>query len=368
MFMKKTIVLIGNLGLIIAFLFSIIYRQGLTSNPIGQFTGFQINHQQTGWGTSLYYPEINPLVKKSTEVKIAVIDSGIAKESLDEFNVQSILNFSSSDHPYDKFGHGTKISSIIAARDNHVLTLGLSPDSSLFSYKVVDDTGIIKNDYIIKAFEQAITDQIDIVNISMVLKNPSQDLKNIITSFIQQGGYVVTPAYDLKDINTLNPLVEVDGVISVGTFNDFFYTFNPKEPIDYYAPYSQEALSLNNEIVRSDGSSLSTAFVSGTIANMMSQGQSDAVIKDQLSNYFGKKSIDSKRTIFMTFYESHLDLVNHSYMFLSIALISLFAIEVVVSLIVCIQSKQARKKQLIQMILRLVLLAILAFLLLPTQM
>ncbi|MBY4973069.1 S8/S53 family peptidase [Streptococcus suis] len=366
--MKKLIILLGNIALIFAFLFTIIFNKGLTSNPIGQFTGFQINHQQTGWGTYLYYLSINPLENKSSEVKIAVIDSGISNDSLDEFNLQSVQNFSSSSHPYDVFGHGTKISSIIGAKDNHVLTLGLSPDSAIFSYKVVDDDGIIKNDYIIRAFEQAIKDRIDIINLSMVLKNPSQELKNIISSFIDQGGYVVTPAYDLKNINALNPLVEIEGVISVGTFNDFFHIFNPQKNIDYYAPYSQETLSLNNEIVRSDGSSFSTAFVSGTIANLMSQGKTDSEITEQLQKYFGEESIYSKRNIFMRFYEEHLDLVNDSYMILSVGLILLFVLEVVLVIIVSIKVKNEGKWQIMETGLSFVVLLILAFLLLPMQM
>lgn len=366
--MKKSVILLGNITLIVAFLFTIIFNQGLTSNPIGQFTGFQINHQQTGWGTYLYYPSINPLEKPSDEIKIAVIDSGISNVSLEEFNLQSVQNFSSSSHPYDVLGHGTKISSIIGAKDNHVLTLGLSPGSGIFSYKVVDDDGVIKNDYIVRAFEQAIKDRVDIINLSMVLKNPSQDLKNIISSFIHQGGYVVTPAYDLKNIDSLNPLIEIDGVIGVGTFNDFFYTFNPQENIDYYAPYSQETLSLNNEIVRSDGSSFSTAFVSGTIANMMSQGKTDSEIMERLEKYFSKESVDSKRNIFMRFYEEHLDLVNNSYMILSVGLIFLFAIEVILCTITFSKSKKESRWQIAETTLSFVLLLILAFLLLPTQM
>lgn len=366
--MKKLIILLGNIALLFALFFTIIFHQGLTSNPIGQFTGFQINHQQTGWGTYLYYPSINPLEKKSSEVKIAVIDSGISKDSLDEINVQSVQNFSSASHPYDELGHGTKISSIIGAKDNHVLTLGLSPDSGIYSYKVVDDDGIIKNEYIFRAFEQAISDQVDIVNVSMVLKNPNQELKNIISSFINQGGYVITPAYDLKNIDSLNPLIEVEGVIGVGTFNEFFYIFNPQKNIDYYAPYSQEALSLNNEIVRSDGSSFSTAFVSGTIANLISQGKTNSEITEQLQKYFGEESIYSKRNIFMSFYEKHLDLVNHSYTILSVALIFLFILEVVLVITVSIKIKNEGKWQMIETGLSFVILLILALLLLPTQM
>lgn len=58
--MKKLIILLGNITLLFAFLFTIIFNKGLTSNPIGQFTGFQINHQQTGWGTYLWVPLKTP--------------------------------------------------------------------------------------------------------------------------------------------------------------------------------------------------------------------------------------------------------------------------------------------------------------------
>ncbi|EOT44545.1 hypothetical protein [Enterococcus columbae] len=80
--MKKILFLLGNFLILTTFLFALVYREGLTSNPIGQFTGFQINHQQAGWGTSLYYPKINPQAQFTKDVKVAIIDSGISKEAV----------------------------------------------------------------------------------------------------------------------------------------------------------------------------------------------------------------------------------------------------------------------------------------------
>lgn len=366
--MRKIAFIISNCLLLIVLLLSFVYKRGLVSNPIGQFTGFMLNHQHTGWGTSLYYPKIDPFIEGTNEVRVGIIDSGISELSLDEFNVKTTMNFSNSSSEFDLIGHGTKVSSIIGAKNNHVLTLGVYPKSSLYSYKVVDDNGHISNDYIIQAFKQAISDKIEILNLSMVLKNVTPELKAVISEYINTGGYLVTVAYDLKDINFLNPISDMSGVISVGCFNDFFDVIKANHENIYYAPYTQDALSLKNQIVRSDGSSFSAAFVSGTIANLLSQGKDKQEVLSYLSNFFGETEIVKKRNIFFISYEKYQKIINNSYTLLGLGTVIAFVLYIALGIIICSKSKKDRDIFLKQLLWNAFILIILAYLVLPTQM
>lgn len=366
--MKKVLKIVGICLLIGAAFLSILFKEGLVSNPIGQFTGFQIHHQHTGWGTSRYYPSIDPTVSATHPVTVAVIDSGIAEEAMEEFYIASLQTFSNDPSPYDRLGHGTKIASMIAAKDNHVLTLGLAPTARLYSYKVVDENGVIKNDYLVEAFHQAIQDEVAIVNLSMVLTNPSSELLDVMATYIKQGGYVVVPAYDLKDVTVQNPAMTVEGVIGVGSFNEWFTMIQEQKEVAYYAPYSQEALSLGQQIVRSEGSSFSAAFVSGAIANWLSQGYTHEEVETSLERFFSAATIRSKQSFLVTVYEDHQEWFNQLYMILGIATLILFVAYVVLEYWRIRQVREQKKRYVIELLITILLFFLLAVLLLPTQM
>lgn len=350
-----------------AILFSLIFADGLISNPIGNFTGFKLNHQHSGWGTSIYYPKIDPQLVGNKEVKVAVIDSGISKQALDEINIVKKMSFADQD-PYDFIGHGTKIASIIGARDNHMLTIGVAPNVAIYSYKVTDSKGIIKQENIIKAINQAILDDVDIINLSMIPKEKTEKLTQVIKDFLREGKYFFTPAYNLKQLELLNPLGEIEGVTLIGIFNDMLTVFNPQNNILYYAPYSQEALSLNNQIVRVDGSSYSTAFVSGTVANILSQNNGDAVVHAQLEDLFSKKSVDSQKNFSIKTYEKYEEIIIPLYSILGGLMIVLGALVVVMKLNIAVKQKAERKTNVYQVIVLVSLLVLIGFLILPTQM
>lgn len=361
----RVIKLLTSLSLIISFGIALRYSEGLTSHFVGQYSGFQIDHQHTGWGTSLYYPTIDPKVTVTKPVKIAVIDSGLDQTQLSEFNVVHTENFSDSEHIDDTIGHGTKIASIIAAKDNHQLTVGLSPSSELAIYKVVNDNKTITLDNIERAIRKASQDGVHLINLSLVTKELSPTLETTVTDYLSSGGMVVVPAYDLKAVDTFNPLARIPGVISVASYNEFFSIPKIDKAIAYYAPYSQEALSLKNQIVKVEGTSYSTAFVTGTIANLMSQGQSQEDIRKNLDDYFSLPSVQSKQPWLAKHYEQDPSLVENAYVVLLIVLASSFLATILFGLLAMSQTPSARKEYTYQLAYLLLLIPLLFLLLLP---
>ncbi|MDQ0162614.1 S8 family serine peptidase [Aeribacillus alveayuensis] len=105
-------------------------------------------------------------------IKIAVIDTGIDYHHPDlRRNYKGGYDFVDGDrHPMEateKNGatiHGTHVAGIIAA--NGKLT-GMSPDASIIVYRALGPNGYGTSEQVISAIEQAIIDQVDIINLSL---------------------------------------------------------------------------------------------------------------------------------------------------------------------------------------------------------
>ena len=104
-------------------------------------------------------------------IKIAVIDTGV------DFNHPDLLgwgpdgkvvggyNFINEDElPHDTNGHGTQVAGVIAA-DGEIK--GIAPKAKILAYKVSEEGEGVSSDLIIKAIEQAVVDEVDIINIFM---------------------------------------------------------------------------------------------------------------------------------------------------------------------------------------------------------
>ncbi len=104
-------------------------------------------------------------------VKIAVIDSGIDynHEDLDG-NYQGGYDFVfDDDDPMDDSlnSHGTHVAGIIAAEKNGIGVVGVAPEASLYSLKVLPKYGTALTSNIVAAFQWAVDNQMDIINISI---------------------------------------------------------------------------------------------------------------------------------------------------------------------------------------------------------
>ena len=106
--------------------------------------------------------------------------------------VISGYNFVDRDEmPIDTNGHGTQVAGIIAA-DGQVQ--GIAPKSSLVSYKVSEDGEEVSSDLIVKAIEQAITDEVDIINISLGVNRTNSKIDEAVNKAVEQGIIVIAAA------------------------------------------------------------------------------------------------------------------------------------------------------------------------------
>ncbi|MFQ5572993.1 MAG: S8 family serine peptidase, partial [Nitrosopumilaceae archaeon] len=159
-------------------------------------------------------------------IKIAVIDTGVDHLHPDLFGygpdgkIIGGYNFvDESKMPVDTNGHGTEVSGIIAS-DGQLK--GIAPKASIFAYKVSEDGESVSSELIIKAVEQAIEDDVDIINISLGINRTNSKIDGVVSKATQNGILVVAAAgNDGPGLETIGSPGQSSDAITVGaTYNN----------------------------------------------------------------------------------------------------------------------------------------------------
>src|SRR3990167_7486185 len=161
-----------------------------------------------------------------TGIKIAVIDTGVDYNHPDLFGfgkdgkVIGGYDFVDNDNsPIDTNGHGTEVAGIIAA-DGQLQ--GVAPKSKILAYRVSENGESVSSDLIIKAIEQAILDEADIINISLGVNLTNKKIDNTVNKAVEQGIIVVAAAGNNgPDLGTIGSPGINPNTITVGaTYNN----------------------------------------------------------------------------------------------------------------------------------------------------
>ncbi len=141
---------------------------------------------------------VNDLGYYGEGIKIGVIDTGVDYFHPDLYGFGpdgKIINgynyINENNPPLDTNGHGTEVVGIIAADGK---LKGIAPKSSIIAYKVSDDGNSVSPQLIIKAIEQAIEDEVDIINISLGVNRTNSKIDQAVNEAIESGIVVVTAA------------------------------------------------------------------------------------------------------------------------------------------------------------------------------
>lgn len=216
-------------------------------------------------------------------VKIAILDSGITKNleelegiSFEEFNV-----LDPDSQIVDDLNHGTPIAGIIGAKGKKFK--GLTDHVKIFDVKVLDSKGQGKLENVIAAINWSIEKKVQIINISFGFDSGSLELEKAVKKALANDIIIVASAGNQLGLKTDFP-ARYKGVISVNSLNKDKQISNisSQGKVDFSAP-GEEILSIssNGNYELYTGSSFATAFVSGSIASILSQNK-QLDIKDEL--------------------------------------------------------------------------------------
>ncbi|WP_052712166.1 S8 family peptidase [Domibacillus indicus] len=135
-------------------------------------------------------------------VKIGILDSGIDTTHPDLKGrvaggvcLMKDLDPSACISGYnDDFGHGTHVAGIIAANNNSIGTVGIAPNATLYSIKVLDSRGLGTTSTMLKGIDYSIQNKLDILNISITTPDHDSALKAMLTKAYDAGILIVAAA------------------------------------------------------------------------------------------------------------------------------------------------------------------------------
>ncbi len=134
--------------------------------------------------------------------RVAIIDSGVAINHEDiSSQVIARANFSDTviraDHPedYDKYGHGTHVAGIVAAKANNTTGVaGVCPDCTILDAKVLNDAGSGSSSAIAKGIDWAVSNGAKVINMSLGQRVSSRTLEAAVNNAWNQGVVIVAAA------------------------------------------------------------------------------------------------------------------------------------------------------------------------------
>ncbi|PAE06372.1 hypothetical protein CHI12_16765 [Terribacillus saccharophilus] len=205
------------------------------------------------------------------KVKIAVVDSGIDSNHPDLTGKvkQSYNALTQSNIIKDEIGHGTSVAGIITANYDGKGIVGVSQNVELIDVKVLDETGKSQIDNVIAGLEWVLEQNPDVINISFGFDKDFAPLRDIINRISEKDITILAAAGNNIGRQIQYP-AEYDNVISVGSLNEKKKEdiLNPTGDIDILAPgINIYTTALNEDYHTVRGSSFATAYISGILAN-----------------------------------------------------------------------------------------------------
>jgi len=163
----------------------------------GEFAG----EYQRSWGvTRIEAASVHAENVQGAGVKVAILDTGIDYNHPDlDANYKGGVNLVDPARPNDPFddswnSHGTHVAGIIAAELDGTGVASVAPAASLYAIKALDGGGAGYLSDVIAGIEWAITNEMDVVNMSLGLGSDSQALFEVCSRAYESGVLLVAAA------------------------------------------------------------------------------------------------------------------------------------------------------------------------------
>ncbi|MCM3362039.1 S8 family peptidase [Niallia sp. MER TA 168] len=252
--MKKLLISLMSL-----FITSSLFFIFFFSNSNSQTT---INPVSISWQYSLLdYSNLHKISTGKTQT-IALIDSGVSDSQISENDISLI-----DENVLDENGHGTMMYSIIKGYKNQIL--GISPDVDIVSIKILDEDESIKPTKISEAINLAINKNVTIINLSVASNKYNENIADAIKKANEKNITIISSSGNYSETELMFP-ANMKEVISVGAIDKDLKPLemtSGHELTTINAPGDNiETLGLNNEIIKSSGTSQATALISGYVA------------------------------------------------------------------------------------------------------
>ena len=272
--------------------------------------------QELPWGVNRIDAEHAWPDYTGTDVKVAVVDTGIDKDHPD-LAVAGGVNCGRG--PAKKWdddnGHGTHVAGTIAALDNEIGVVGVAPEASLWAVKVLDRNGEGYVSDVIEGIEWCIANGMQVVNMSLGTNSDIQSLHDACDA-AEAAGLLLVAAAGNDYGNGVDYPAAYDTVIAVSATDasDAFASFSDFGPqVELAAPGvdvpSTCTAALDGSIYDGDGevngyailsgTSMAAPHVAGTAALAIGQAEVRVTLQETAdalgaSEYFGHGLVDAE--------------------------------------------------------------------------
>jgi len=227
------------------------------------------------WGVEYMNDLTSDSVSLGVGIKVGIIDTGIDIDHPDLVdNIKGGYNTTSKKKSYDDDnGHGTHVAGIIGAVDNDIGVVGVAPKAELYAVKALDASG---NGYIsdvIEGIEWCISNEMDIVNMSIGLESDSGLLHESILEAYAAGIRMIAAAGNNYG-GTCEYPAAYDEVIGVGAIDidGNYASFSAIDGVDEWAPGEEIFSSYANASYRvMNGTSMAAPHYVRTIMNYINK-------------------------------------------------------------------------------------------------
>jgi len=239
------------------------------------------------------------IINNQTPIKIAIIDSGVIdSDYLRPYMAQGYNFIDSNTDTTDNHGHGTKITGIMVD-----LAKETGLNVQLIPLKVFDTDGIAPVANVLMAIDYATRQNVDVINISLVGYNLSQEYIDVLSDAIKHNIPVVAGVGNNGKNEYLYPS-SYKGVISAGSINQgkensWFSNYNDK--IDVVSPGEDvTVMNLDGSYKLHYGTSYSTSFTTFEIALLKSYYPNLSV--DEITKIVDETAIDKGEVGYDVYY------------------------------------------------------------------
>ena len=213
------------------------------------------------WAT--YLVGLDQVWKNDTgaNVKVGVIDTGGTNHVDLVYGIDRVWG------PLDTIGHGTLVAGIIGARNNEFGVVGVAPDCRLYLYQAIPGDG----GTIAAAIQQAISDGVQIINMSLGGYDDDQDLHDAVRQAYDANIVLVAAAGN--DPTRESYPGAYPEVIAVSALDQNLQKASFAPTIsNHFAMPGVNVLStyLNNQYARESGTSFSSPIFAGLVALILS--------------------------------------------------------------------------------------------------
>ncbi len=220
-------------------------------------------------------------LNSNSKVKVALIDSGIDRTK--DINVKERKDFLLTDSKLETFyddlsGHGTSIAGIIASKDNNQGITGINSNIELYSARVLDGENKAPISRIIEAIDWAIDKDVNIINLSLGIKQYSAALEQAIRKAYNAGILIIASAGNngpgsgnKSTVEYPAAFKEVMAVGAIDTDGEVSSTSSVGEEVEIMAP-GEQVLSTGafDGVIVCGGTSIAVPHVVG-VASMLWQ-------------------------------------------------------------------------------------------------